>query len=139
MKLHKIFWALPLLGTLATPAMADRYYDNGYHYATRFEQRIDRQHRRIERGVRSGELTRKEAKHLRKQLRRIARLERRYTRDGFLDRHERRKLHSKLNVASDRIYRLKHNNRYREPRRHDHHYGYGDSGWTIFFNLSDRV
>ena len=139
MKLHKTFWALPLLGILATPAIADRYYDDGYHHASRFEQRIDRQHRRIERGLRSGELTRKEAKRLRKQLRQIAKLERRYTRDAFLDRHERRKLHNKLNVASERIYRLKHNDRYGEPKRHGHYYGYGDSGWTIFFNLSDSV
>ena len=135
MKLHKALWVLPLLGMLATPAVADRYHDNDYHNRV-FEQRIDRQHRRLEQGIRSGELTRKEVKRLRKQLRHIAKLERRYTRDGYLDRHERRKLRHKLNVASNRIYRLKHNDRYRgyykdrygpgrhyKPKHHDRYYG----------------
>ena len=138
MKLHKTFLALPLLGMLVTPAIAGRYYDDGYHNS-RFEQRIDRQQQRIEQGVRSGELTRKEAKRLRKQLRHIARLERRYTLDGHLDRYERKKLHNKLDVASNRIYRLKHNDRYRKPKRHGHYYGYHDPGWSISFSLSDRV
>lgn len=138
MKLHKTFLALPLLGMLVTPAIAGGYYDDGYN-KSRFEQRIDRQHQRIERGVRSGELTRKEAKRLRKQLRHIAKLERRYTLDGHLDRHERKKLHNKLNVAGDRIYRLKHNDRYRRPKHRSHYYGYDDPGWSILFSLSDRV
>ena len=138
MKLHKAFWVLPLLGMLATPAIADRYYDDGYHHANRLEHRIDRQHRRIERGIHSGELTRKESKRLHKRLRQIAKLKRRYTRDGFLDRHERRKLHSKLNAVSNRIYRLKHNDRYRE-QHHRHYYGFDDAGWTIFFSLSGSV
>ena len=143
MKRHTTFLALALLGMLATPAIADRYYFDDYH-SSRFEQRIDRQHRRIEQGVRSGDLTRKEAKRLRKQLRHIVRLEHRYTRDGHLDRHERRKLQHKLNVASNRIYRLRHNDRYRRyfKDRYDldnHHYGYDESAWSLLFRLEDRV
>ena len=48
----------------------------------------------------------------------------RFLHDGFLNRHESRKLERKLNAASDRIYRFKHNNRQREYRyggRYRHH------------------
>lgn len=112
MKLHKAFWGLPLFGVLATQAIADRYFDDNSRNH-RFEQRLDRQHSRIKQGIRSGELTRNEAKRLRNQQRKLVGLERRFTHDGFLDRHERRQLRRNLNAASDRIYRPKHNDRSR--------------------------
>lgn len=145
-------WALPLLGALAAPAVADHDGRRG-HYDNRFEQRLDRQHGRIKQGIRSGELTRKEAKRLRKQHRHIAKLERHFSRDGHLDRYERRTLRRELDDADARIARLKHNDRYR-GHKHRHgdrddghrHHGhahdagrYHDDGWSVKFSLWDRL
>lgn len=75
--------------------------------------RLDRQHTRIERGIDSGELTRREARRLKKQQRRIHRLARELSANEQVSRRERRILTEKLNRASDRIYELKHNDAYR--------------------------
>lgn len=110
MKRRYLTCLIPLIGLIATPVLADH---DRYHPQGKIEQRLDRQHWRIKQGVRSGELTRKEARSLRRQQRRISRLERRFSSDGWLDRGERHELRDKLDRASDRIYRLKHNDRYR--------------------------
>ncbi len=163
MKTATTLWLVILLGVFALPAMAD--HDNYRH--SQFERRLDRQHVRIEHGVRTGALTPKEAKRLRKQQRHIAKLERRFERDGHLDRYERRTLRSELDLASKRIYRLKHNDkfrgrhggRHRSYDEHDHHRGHqygkhhrydhhdryvssdrilGDSGWTVVLGLWEQ-
>lgn len=155
MKVCTALWSLPLLGLLALPALAGRA-DHDAHYGhfghDRIEQRMDRQHGRIEHGIRNGELTRKEARRLRKQQRHIAKMERKFTRDGHLDRYERRTLHRELDAVSDRIYRLKHNDHRRDHHRHGHGYkgghdrhhdGYrsrhGDDGWYVVFSLWDEL
>lgn len=146
-----IIGLLPLLGVLAFPVQAGhRHHDGGG-----LEQRFDRQEQRIRHGVRAGELTRKEAKKLKKQQRGIARLERRFTRDGHLDRRERKVLHNRLDRASDRIARYKHNDNRRhrgDGGRHGHRHAYrsddyivgpryfvydGDPRWSLRFSLSD--
>ncbi len=154
MKASKMIWILPLMGILAAPVAAHDRYSEHRHY-DRIEKRLDRQHHRIKRGVRSGELTWREAKRLHKQQRRIARLKRRFLDDGYLDHHEHNRLLRKLDRASDRIYRLKHNDRYRERGavvgHGDHHRGgqgryggYGtshwpnDPGWGFVLRLSDH-
>ena len=71
-------------------------------------QRQHRQERRIEQGVRSGELTRQEAKGLRKEERGIRQEERAAKSDGKLTRAERKDLHHDLNQASKDIHREKH-------------------------------
>jgi|GEM_PF-4964027 len=71
--------------------------------------RRDRQWRRIEQGINAGELTRREVKKLRRQQRRIARLEYAFLDDDRLSRKERLVLMDRLDDASDRIYRFKHN------------------------------
>jgi len=144
MKTINVLWALPLVGMLVMPAIAnDGDYDR--YGNSRFEQRLDRQNWRILQGVRSGELTRKEAKRLRKQHRRIARLEHRFGRNGHLNRYERGRLRRELNAASDRIYRLKHNGRYRDrhhrvhhkPERYQHDDDYDYAGWSVMFTLTE--
>lgn len=144
MKLRITLWAIPLLGMLAAPAIAARGYDDD-HRQNRIEQRIDRQHQRIKQGVRSGELTRKETKRLRKQHRSIVKLERRLSWDGHLGRHDRRTLHRKLDAASEWIYRLKHNDRYRDGRA-GHHKPYrsherhsDDTRWSVRLNVWDHL
>ena len=80
------------------------------------------QRERIRDGVASGELTRKEARKLRKQQRRINRMEDRFGADGHYTWREKRRLDRALDKASKRIYRGKHNDRIRGSRRGHHHY-----------------
>jgi len=63
---------------------------------------------RIQQGVRSGELTRAEAKGLRQEQRTIRTEERAYKSDGVLTPAERKDLHQDLNQASKDIYNEKH-------------------------------
>ena len=66
------------------------------------------QERRINQGVRSGELTRHEAHNLRARENRIARNERRYKASGRVTPAERRHLRHEENRTSRAIYRDKH-------------------------------
>ena len=72
------------------------------------------QQQRIGQGVRSGDLTRGEARHLEGEQRRIRQEERRYLSDGHLSRAERADLHRDQNRASRHIYNQKHD----EQQRH---------------------
>ena len=141
MRRIKVLLGLPILGMLAMPVIADDDFRDHRGY-NRLEQRLDRQHWRIKQGVRTGELTTKEAKRLRKQHRHIAKLERAFQRDGRLNRYERKTLRRELNAASDRIYRLKHNDRYRHQRHHESDRQpryYDDGGWAMVFSLWDQL
>lgn len=73
------------------------------------------QHRRIVRGVRSGQLTKSEARKLSRQQARIRRTKRRDRRmnGGKLTSSERKHLDRMQNRANRHIYRLKHNKRKR--------------------------
>lgn len=119
MKSYKAILILPLIGILSTPVMA-HYDHDGY---TKFDQRIERQHKRIKKGVRNDLLTQKEARKLRKQHRYIKKLNRHFHKDGHLDRFERKALQRELDLASKRIYRLKHNDRYRASNAHGNDHG----------------
>ena len=66
------------------------------------------QHGRIHQGVKSGELTRREAHKVREGQRDIRQLERAYKSDGKLTKRERADLHHEQNQASRDIYRQKH-------------------------------
>lgn len=66
------------------------------------------QHDRIAQGVRSGSLTKDEAKGLRDEQRSIRQDERQYKSDGTLSRDERKDLHQDLNAASRNVYNEKH-------------------------------
>jgi Skp family chaperone for outer membrane proteins len=63
---------------------------------------------RIQQGVRSGELTRRETGRLVHEQRDIRQLERAYKSDGTLTGPERRDLHQEQNQASRHIYAQKH-------------------------------
>jgi len=71
-------------------------------------QRQRNEQNRIGQGVRSGELTRDEAKGLRGEQRDIRQEERAYKSDGKLTRDERQDLHQDQNGASRNIYAEKH-------------------------------
>jgi hypothetical protein len=70
--------------------------------------RQSHQQARIRQGVRSGELTRREAWRVRETQRDVRQLERAYKSDGTLTRAERVDLHREQNQASRQIYRQKH-------------------------------
>lgn len=71
-------------------------------------QRQQNQHQRIQQGVRSGELTRRETGALAREQRDIRQLERAYKSDGELTRAERADLHREQNQASRHIYNQTH-------------------------------
>jgi hypothetical protein len=76
-------------------------------------QRLENQHDRINQGIKSGELTRKEAGHLEAKDARIKNNERfdRRKDNGKLRPAQRASLNKQLNHASRDIYRDKHNNK----------------------------
>ena len=73
-------------------------------------QRQHTEQARIRQGIRSGELTRREAVRLESQQARIRTQERFARRDGTLTPAERQRLQRELNSASRNVYRQKHDN-----------------------------
>ncbi len=76
-------------------------------------RRNQRQNERIAEGVKSGEVTRGEAKKLGNEERRIHRAERRAGRDGVVTEKEANHIDHMQDKASADIYRAKHNERER--------------------------
>jgi hypothetical protein len=72
------------------------------------DQRQANQEKRIDKGIASGELTRREARRLEKQQAHINKAEDRAKADGVVTAAERKRLHHKQNNASANIYRQKH-------------------------------
>ncbi len=72
------------------------------------DAREKNQHDRIKDGVKSGELTRKEAAHARANQRNIKHAEAKAKADGVVTPAERAKLDAKQDKASKRIYKNKH-------------------------------
>ena len=77
----------------------------------RVDRRLDNLRKRTRAGWRNGEITQRELKRVRKDRRKIVRMDRRFGSDGRYTKHERRKLNRALDRASNRIYRSKHNDR----------------------------
>ena len=98
----------------------ERYVYKDYRVNKRgnIYKRMDRQSRRIQQGVNSGQLVRHEARTLREEQDRISWKVSKFNRDGRLDRHERSKLNHLLDVADNNIRNLKHNRLTRDSRRH---------------------
>lgn len=129
MKLFKTLLTAALVCMLAMPVYA-HHQDEGY---ARYDKRVERQQSRIRQGIKSGELTRKEAAQLRQQQKKIAKLARKFNRDGYLSRHEKKKLEKKQDKASNRIYRLKYNDQYKRHRvKHKPGYAHRDHTYRDF-------
>jgi len=100
MRARAIGWILGL-AVCATPALAAGKSINKVEH---------REQQRIRQGMRSGELTRAEARRLEAEQARI-RVNERYARaDGKLTTREREQLNRELHRASHDIYRQKHDN-----------------------------
>lgn len=77
------------------------------HGAT-IDERQEYQQERIERGIQSGELNKREAARLQREQNRIQAMENKALADGELSKKERRKIQRRLNKSSRHIYREKH-------------------------------
>jgi hypothetical protein len=102
----KTLRVLALTLTLATALAA---VASAQTFTPRMERREMRQDARIHQGVRSGELTRAEARRLRAGQRHIDRMESRARCDGRVSARERVRIGQAQNRESRRIYRFKHN------------------------------
>ena len=80
-------------------------------------QRQHNQQHRIQQGVRSGQLTKEEAKDLRSEHKAIRQEERAYKSDGKLTKEERKDLHQDMNELSKDIYQEKHDSDVRPRAR----------------------
>ena len=100
----KTLVAAAALGLAALTALPAAAQVNGREYA---------QQHRIEQGVRSGELTHREANHLERQQGRIDAHEARMRarNGGYLTPRQRARLAHQQNRAGRHIYRAKHNGR----------------------------
>lgn len=80
----------------------------GHGSSSRINRMQAQQHRQIVQGIRSGELTPREARRLQAEQRAIRREERAYLADGRLSRGERRDLYQDLRSANRHIYNQTH-------------------------------
>jgi len=97
-----------LAGILAITSIA-----NAQTKTPAINHREHRQERRINQGVRSGELTKSEAHHLRTRENKIRNDKRMAIADGHVTRAERQHLRKEESRTSRAIYRKKHNDRVR--------------------------
>ncbi len=96
-------------------------------------QNIERnQMHRIQQGIHSGELTRSEARVLKKEQSNIRQLKRRFLRNGHLSKGERRTLKNRYASASRHIYRLTHNRATSHTQRHHYYSPWGSDGYRTF-------
>jgi Skp family chaperone for outer membrane proteins len=102
MKLHHLLAAV-LVSAFALPAFAQNTN------TPNIDQRQANQQRRIANGIKTGELTAREAQHLEKREAKIDADKQAAKADGKVTRAERRKLQREENRASRAIYRKKHN------------------------------
>lgn len=97
-------------------AGAHDWYGGGYG-GNNIDRRQDRQEYRIQQGVRSGEITRREAYRLEREQAYIRHLERNAKADGYVSPYERDRIRAAQNSASRHIYQESHDRNQRWFRR----------------------
>ena len=102
--MKRVALAAMLCGALCTPLLAQGPINT----------RQENQKARIRQGVKSGELTRNEARRLVKEQAKIRTLERKAKSDGDITRKEARKLDRSLDKSSQRILKQKQDNQDRQ-------------------------
>lgn len=75
------------------------------------DKRQSNQKHRVKQGVKSGEITKREAKSIKYSMKDAKRYEAKAKSDGVVTKRERARLKHKENKASRKIYRTKHNGR----------------------------
>lgn len=112
--MKKIMTIMTALGMLLALTMTSFAYDFGSKNRLRgARQREHEQQQRIRQGIRSGELTKGEARSLEQEQRHINQDIRDARQDGVVTKFERRDIQQDQNRASHDIYRKKHNERVR--------------------------
>ena len=81
----------------------------------RVDQRQANQEKRIDKGIASGQLTKRETRRLEKEQAAVNRAEDKAKADGTVTAQERRRLHKAQNHASRDIYRQKHDAQVAKP------------------------
>lgn len=89
--------AMPLSGFAQDPAATPG-----------IDKRQEMQQKRIDQGVQSGELNKREAARLERRQERIGRMEDKAKADGTVTKKERARIHHAQNQESQRIHRQKH-------------------------------
>ena len=102
----------------------DRVYRDHNGYRSSIYQRMDNQARRIRKGIKSGQLVRREVRRLRDEQSHIERKLVHFDSDGRLNRHERSRLNQMLDVASNQIRNKRHNHLTRDSSGHQRDYEY---------------
>ena len=96
------FVTAAVFAALALPAFAQTTS------TPRIDQRQENQQRRIDEGVKSGQLTKKEAARLQKEQARIQKMENKAAADGKVTAKERRQIERAQDRASKNIERERH-------------------------------
>jgi len=143
----KTLLASSLCMLIVVPAHAGRNHDD-----VRLMSRMERQHQRIDSGVASGALTRKETRKLKKQQHKTRNISRKLRKHDVLSSKKRHILNKRLIKTSDRIWEYKHNNRDRHTdryafldthrdtnrrRRHNLYDGYYEDDNDIVYSVHD--
>ena len=102
------FVTAAVVAGLALPAFAQT------SSTPRIDQRQQNQQQRIDQGVKSGQLTRKEAERLQKEQARIQKMENKAMADGKMSPKERAKIEKAQNRASKHIERERHDKQVRK-------------------------
>jgi hypothetical protein len=97
-----------VLGLLSVTTTAQ-----AYDRTSGIDRREAAQERQIQRGVRSGEITRGEYRRLETEQARIRQMERNAARDGHIDRREAARIRSAQDAAQRHIYQESHDSQRR--------------------------
>ena len=101
-----------LLLTLLMTGLCGIFADGADAQQTpRVDRRQQNQKTRVRRGVKSGEITKREAKSIKRSTERTRRYEKRAKSDGVVTWRERTRMNRMQNRTSRKIYRKKHNRR----------------------------
>ena len=115
--LNKLFIAASLCLVTAVPAYADHPYRDDD-----LRERMHQLEMRIERGVDRHELSRRQAKELNQEYRRIRYMAKEFREDGHLSRRERHRLDHAMDQLNDQIKWYQRDHR---ERHHESKYPYG--------------
>ena len=106
-----------LFATAGVAAAQDPYSSGDPNQRWSIRERQRREQARIREGVRSGQLTRREAARLEREEAQIRRETLRARADGRITPRERARIVHRENVVSRQIYRQKHDRQHRHFRR----------------------
>jgi len=106
--MSKLKFSIAALVIAALPALALAQATPATPATPRIDQRQAEQQKRIDQGVKSGELTRREAARLEKGHAKVQRMEAKAKADGVVTAKERRQITREQNKQSKRIAHEKH-------------------------------